>query len=319
MEQQDARVKLTETELQEICRYLSDKYEGVFDQDSIETHIRDYVGFTFADNVGSLVAARAPEGARLLDIGAGFGSFVLAARRLGLDAVGIEISEFEVMYAKKRLRRDRANEDPESIMYLGDAMRLPFDANTFDVITLWNVLEHVPDYKRLLYQAHKVLRPGGRMYIICPNYATFRQEAHYLIAWPPLFPRNIAGLYLLLRGKNPTYFRTSIFYTTNWGVIRTLWKLGMSVETIDERLQPPQVEIKASELGKITQPDLIKNPRKRALSTMLNWYGSWVARLWLQVRFKVASFLLWIRHIRRVLLLYNPLTESICLSSRKKP
>jgi MPBQ/MSBQ methyltransferase len=314
----DEETQLTETELREVYEYLSAKYDGVFDQQTVNNHIRDYVGFTFADHAASLVAEQASNGARLLDIGAGFGSFVLAARRLGLDAVGIEISEFEVMYAKKRLWRDGANEDPESIMYLGDAMRLPFEANTFDIVTLWNVLEHVPDYKRLLSQAHKVLRPGGRMYIICPNYATFRQEAHYLIAWPPLFPRNIAGLYLSLRGKNPGYFRTSIFYTTNWGVIRTLWQLGMSVNTMHAHLQTSQIEVNASELEKVTQPDLIKDPRKRALLTMLHRCRcSWVAGLWLRSRVKLAN-IYWMNRVRHVLRLYNPLIGSIYLSTRKK-
>ena len=224
---------VTPGEWEELRAYLSARYAGVFSSEAIEAHIRDYVGFTFPDNIIGMVLATAPEGARVLDIGSGFGGFVLRARDLGMDARGVEIAEREVKFARRRLARLRPDDDPEDVYRQGDARGLDVPPGSQDVVTAWNVLEHMHEYESVLVGAFDMLRPGGALYIVCPNYAAFRQEAHYHVPWYPLMPRALASKRLRKLGRDPTYFENEIFYRTNVGVIRTLSRIGFEPYSLD--------------------------------------------------------------------------------------
>jgi len=212
-----------------LLAYLRSLYTGVFSEESIRAHITDYVGLTFVDQVVPTVARAVPPGGRVLDIGSGFGSFVLAARASGLDACGVEKAPFEVEFARRRLAPTRPQDDAETVYRQGDALALVAEAGTFDAITLWNVLEHIGDGDALLALAARLLKPGGAIFIICPNYAAIRSEAHYQVPWYPFVPRRLASTYLLRQGRDPGYFDTSIFYRTNWGVMRALHRAGFEL------------------------------------------------------------------------------------------
>jgi ubiquinone/menaquinone biosynthesis C-methylase UbiE len=51
----------------------------------------------------------------------------------------------------------------------GDATRLEFDSQSFDAITMYDVLEHIPDHERAISEGLRVLRPGGYLIISTPN------------------------------------------------------------------------------------------------------------------------------------------------------
>ncbi len=116
----------------------------------------------------------------------------------------------------------RPRDDAERVFVHGDARRLPFEAESFDAVTLWNVVEHVPNYRGLLADAARLLRRGGRLFAIAPNYAAFRREAHYHVPWPPLLPRRAASSYLSMLGRDPGFYESSIHPCTNLGVRRAL-------------------------------------------------------------------------------------------------
>ena len=129
----------------------------------------------------------------MLDVGSGYGSFVLVARDAGIDASGVELAR------SSRLRAQAAGYAPprydaDDVYRSGDAHTLPFDDATFDVVTFWNVIEHVPRAELAIAEAAGVLRPGGGVIILAPNYATFRREAHYQVLWPPLMPKPLGRL-----------------------------------------------------------------------------------------------------------------------------
>ena len=75
-------------------------------------------------------------------------------------------------------------------------------------------------------EAIRVLKPGGLLYVVCPNYAALRREAHYHVLWLPLMPRRIASRYLRWRGRNPAFFEQHIYYRTNTGVTAFLRRHG---------------------------------------------------------------------------------------------
>jgi len=216
---------LTENDVRE---YLLASYDGVFEKEAIDSHLRNHVGFEFADYTTAVISPRLRPGARVLDVGSGFGSVVVSARNVGLDAFGIEIAEFEVEFARERLLQLRPGDDPEEVFLLGDACTLQLEPESLDAVTCWNVLEHIEDWEPLLRAATTYLKPGGLIFILCPNYMAWRTEAHYHVPWKPSFllPRSKASAYLRGLGRNPAFFESSIFYRTNWEVLGGLKRHG---------------------------------------------------------------------------------------------
>jgi len=244
---------MTVPERELLLEHLCKQYRGVFTAAAIERHVDDYVELEPARaQLRDLLDHTGPVGT-LLDVGCGFGPFVVAAREAGVDARGVEIARFEVDYARRRLATERPGDDPEHVYVEGDARRLPFPDASVDLVTLWNVLEHVPDQERMLAEAVRVLRPGGHLFAIAPNYAALRREAHYHLPWPPLLPKPLAARYLRALGRDPRFLLEDVHYVTNGRVRRDLRRLGTDIA--DDR-----------RLAKLDHPEAIgRAPVRRAV------------------------------------------------------
>ncbi|MBW3623995.1 MAG: class I SAM-dependent methyltransferase [Armatimonadetes bacterium] len=97
----------------------------------------------------------------LLDVGAGLGFFVHEALKAGFDAIGVEPSPKGVEAGNEMLGPGR--------MFEGSIEDLPSD-RSFDVITLWDVIEHVERPRELVRSAVTRLQPGGWLVIETGNY-----------------------------------------------------------------------------------------------------------------------------------------------------
>ncbi len=96
----------------------------------------------------------------ILDVGAGIGQFLSIARSSYSEVYGTEVSSTAVEIAKQRYGLE---------LFHGTVDDLPAQAKTFDNITLFHVLEHVPDPKSMLKTCHSLLSPGGILVIAVPN------------------------------------------------------------------------------------------------------------------------------------------------------
>jgi MPBQ/MSBQ methyltransferase len=121
----------------------------------------------------------------------------------------------------------RPVDDPEAVFLDGGIDNRTLDGRRFDAITFWNVLEHIENVRPVLRRAAELLAPGGAVYVVCPNYAAWRREAHYQVAWHPFLTRAAAIRRLERNGKDPRFFSTSVFRRTNWGVMRELARNGL--------------------------------------------------------------------------------------------
>lgn len=72
--------------------------------------------------------------------------------------------DIEPSYAESPL-----NKNPRIKFICGDATKLPFEDNSFDAITMFDLLEHVPDDKVAINEAFRVLKPGGFLLLSTPN------------------------------------------------------------------------------------------------------------------------------------------------------
>jgi 2-polyprenyl-3-methyl-5-hydroxy-6-metoxy-1,4-benzoquinol methylase len=96
----------------------------------------------------------------LLDIGCGEGFFLFNASKAGYTTKGIEISQDVAKYARREFGLDIEARSFEELRFPG---------NHFDVVTLWQVLEHVPYPLMVLKEVYRILKPGGLLATSTPD------------------------------------------------------------------------------------------------------------------------------------------------------
>jgi 2-polyprenyl-3-methyl-5-hydroxy-6-metoxy-1,4-benzoquinol methylase len=120
---------------------------------------------TDADRMSTVVHGIAK--GKFLDYGGGLGSSAIAAQSLGFDATVLEDSEKAVADGQKY--------HPDVRWIQGKDMT-PFSGETFDVITLFHVLEHIVPLYEILSQLSRAVRPGGWLVIEVPNWASHMRK-----------------------------------------------------------------------------------------------------------------------------------------------
>jgi len=109
-----------------------------------------------------------PKPSLVLDVGCGVGDVSLELTRLGMKVYGIDFSPKAVELAQSA--------GVQAAVYDVDSLGLPGDPETYDVIWMGDVLEHVFDPLFLLTEAQRVLRPGGSLLLSLPNDLTIRKR-----------------------------------------------------------------------------------------------------------------------------------------------
>jgi 2-polyprenyl-3-methyl-5-hydroxy-6-metoxy-1,4-benzoquinol methylase len=147
-----------------------------------------------------LVESYCPERGRLLDVGCACGFFVKAAQDAGWQAEGVELSQWSADYGRDKLGVK---------IFPGLLSEAKFPDNSFDAITVWDVLEHVPDPISELNEIYRILKPGGLLLINYPN---------------------TGSLLTRLAGRNWWfYLSVHLYYFTPRTISRLLEKAGFKV------------------------------------------------------------------------------------------
>jgi len=97
------------------------------------------------------------EGARMLDIGCGIGTYVRKLRDCSDRVYGVDIDQARVRQGKT------------GSLAVAVSERLPFAEQAFDMVLLNEVIEHVQDDTQTLREACRVVRPGGHVVVFAPN------------------------------------------------------------------------------------------------------------------------------------------------------
>ncbi len=165
-------------------------YEEVVDELYLEE--REGRVLTFRRNLRPLEELMPPDkGRRLLDVGCHIGVFLEIAQERGWEAWGVEPSRWAVREA--RSRGLRVIEGTLDDLHVADEF--------FDVITMWDVIEHLPDPLRALRKSYRLLKKGG---IICIHTINIESPLAKLMGhrWPWLMemhlyyfsPRTLAAM-----------------------------------------------------------------------------------------------------------------------------
>ncbi len=113
----------------------------------------------------------------ILDIGSGTGDFLVACKNNGWDIHGIEPNNKAKTIALKKIRISSNNISNVIKNNIGDLLCDLNDIQKYDVITMWHVLEHVPNLSEYILSLKKLLKPNGSLIIAVPNYKSY--DAQY--------------------------------------------------------------------------------------------------------------------------------------------
>jgi 2-polyprenyl-3-methyl-5-hydroxy-6-metoxy-1,4-benzoquinol methylase len=136
-------------------------------------------------------------GTKLLEVGCGNGRTLVGLRSLGWQVEGVDVDPVALQMANSQGLETRC----------GHLLDLKYSADSFDVIIMHHVIEHLHDPIKFLQECHRLLKPGGRLLMITPNMESL---GHRLFGanWYPLDPPRHLYLYsrksmtdLLMRSK----------------------------------------------------------------------------------------------------------------------
>ena len=108
----------------------------------------------------SLITSEQNQKGKLLDIGSGTGDFLVEAKNQGWSILG-----FEPNSDAKQLAANKG------VSFTEDIFALP--ENTFDAVTMWHVLEHVPNLEEYIANLKRIVKPNGTIIIAVPNYKSY--------------------------------------------------------------------------------------------------------------------------------------------------
>ncbi len=156
---------------------------------------QDYAGFradpAFAARirreVAETLAVRRPPPARVLDVGCGGGEFLKAASEAGYRATGIDVSVAAVAACRSRGLDARA----------GDFLRVDL-GERFDLVTMWDVVEHLREPAAFVRRARELLSPGGWLLAKVPAFGA--------LSFPPIFAYNRLAQIVLGAPAHVQYF-----------------------------------------------------------------------------------------------------------------
>jgi SAM-dependent methyltransferase len=139
----------------------------------------------------------------LLDVGCGSGYFLEAARRRGWEPVrGVELNSWMVELGRE------AGLDIAS----GELREQGYPDGAFQLVSFWDVIEHMNDPRAELAEAHRILRPGGVLALLVPDAESF---------WARLLGERWWAV-----------IRMHLFYFTRETVTRLLEQSGFAVELV---------------------------------------------------------------------------------------
>lgn len=110
-----------------------------------------------------------PDSKSILDIGSGRGFMLYFLKKYYhyQKAIGTQIDENMLKFSRKKLGLK---------VYGKDLLEIPFKNNSFDIVTIWHVLEHIKDPEKYLAKIYKLLKKKGKLIIEVPNFNSWTRK-----------------------------------------------------------------------------------------------------------------------------------------------
>ena len=164
---------------------------------------------------------------KLLEIGSGLGiNLAVWIKKYCIDGYGVEPSGngFDNSFGISRdlFSVNNINTDRITSAY---GEELPFPENCFDIVYSSNVLEHTSVPEKVIREGMRVLKPGGTLQFVFPNYHSFF-DGHYAVFHPPVVTHLFFPFYVkYITKRDNTFAKTLITQLNVWWTLNALKKL----------------------------------------------------------------------------------------------
>lgn len=179
----------------------------------------------------------------ILDIGCGYGPLLAVLSEMGARPTGIDINEKAIKFAKKAVGRRKG-----VTIFKENSENLSFHDNIFDIVFLFDVIEHVNNPYLALEQSKRVLKPEGILYVeFSPYYNIVGHHLYNFILPIHILPKKFVKWIVYKTIKNK--------YTADdyWDTFQSLNKIKISsVQTLLNKLH------KLEEMFLIQHPDIFE-------------------------------------------------------------
>ncbi len=105
-------------------------------------------------------------GKKILDVGCGDGALTYSVALCGAEMTGIDTEALGIKLAEENVRS--TGENVHCVFIVGSAYKLPFPDNSFDDVVSCEVIEHVDNPEKMVAEASRVLKPGGKFILTTP-------------------------------------------------------------------------------------------------------------------------------------------------------
>ena len=172
------------------------------------------------------------KGTRVLEIGPGWGAFAGHALQAGARFTGITNSEVSQTYLRGKLANFGNNFDIELTDFYEYEPKEKFDA-----IVIMGVIEHLPDYERVLKKFSSLLKPGGKVYLDGSAWKKKYELSTFMIRH--IYPGNHSFLVLddFLNKMFKTDFEVDVIHNDRWSYYLTFKQWAMNLDAHKEYIQ----------------------------------------------------------------------------------
>jgi SAM-dependent methyltransferase len=195
----------------------------------------------------------------LLDLGCGSGSFLLAAKERFAPLYGAEMSTEDAR---------RAGARTGASVFVGDILDAPFLPRSLDVITAFDVLEHMYKPREVVLRAWEWLRPGGVFYVALPNFGSWEAKTlrshwfglelpRHICHFSPMSLRQLFESAGFRKAWLGTPAATYLGYSAGYIVDTALSRMGFLRRPRSGRRQPPFLWRAVRKMNRITLLRLI--------------------------------------------------------------
>jgi 2-polyprenyl-3-methyl-5-hydroxy-6-metoxy-1,4-benzoquinol methylase len=144
---------------EELAEFYAREYRQAYHGETTPSARRVIRAWNNAQRIFAQVSPRVARGAKVLEVGAGLGCTVKAFELAGYDASGIDLGESFLKFAVERLHARLARQSLYDLPQTGQ----------YDLVLLIHVIEHFQSPRKALEHIHGLLKPGGLLYVECPN------------------------------------------------------------------------------------------------------------------------------------------------------
>jgi len=220
-------------------------------------------GFLIIDTLKKYAPEFQVRGSSVLDVGCGDAGALIAFAEEGANAAGIET--FETSLERGRLRA--SDHGVQVDLKKGAAESIPFPDNTFDLVKLDNVLEHVSDRPLTLREIRRVLKPGGLLYMVTPkpfSLYSLWNDPHYDLAGLVLMPRKMQIWYFeKIRGGGKGTYDVGVI-PTRWRIRKLLADAGFTITVSPRELWINYLR------DRVSRPEEVKAGIKRKMAAYIS-------------------------------------------------